>query len=130
MVTSMTIEPGRNATPCVSCPRTATRPAAGGVVASGLTAAAAVGADILTAGAEDEAYCSTVTFARLRRDYALSDPGQANLLLRIPCFALDLLGRAGMPDAVVAVDLAESSDVRTRRAGLKLLSGMLVRLRG
>ena len=104
--------------------------AAEGVVASGLTVAAAVGADILIAGAEDEAYCSTVTFARLRSDYALSDRGQANLVLRIPRFELDLPGRERMPAAVVAVDLAESSDVRTRRAGLQLLTEALARTRG
>ncbi len=35
-----------------------------------------------------------------------------------------------MPDAVVAVDLAESSDVRSRRAGLQLLTEVLARMRG
>ena len=104
--------------------------AAEGVVVSGLTAAAAVGADLLSTGGEDEAYCSTVTFTRLRSDYAVSDRGQANLVLRIPRFDLDVGGRERMPDAVVAVDLAESSDVRTRRAGLHLLTEMLGRTRG
>jgi len=33
-----------------------------------------------------------------------------------------------MPDAVVAVDLAESDDVRTRRAGLTLLTEALAGL--
>lgn len=101
-----------------------------GVVISGLTAAAAVGADVISAGGEDEAYCSTATFARLRDDYALTDRGQANLILRVPRFDLPLEGRERMPDAVVAVDLAESSDVRTRRAGLDLLTKSLDRTRG
>jgi excisionase family DNA binding protein len=104
--------------------------AAEGVVVSGLTAAAAVGADILSAGGYDEAYCSTATFARLRGDCALADGGQANLVLRIPRFDLPLGGRERMPDAVVAVDLAESSDVRTRRAGLQLITEALARARG
>lgn len=101
-----------------------------GVVVSGLTAAPAAGADIVSDGGEDEAYCSAPTFARLRGDYALTDRGVANLVLRIPRFDLDLSGRERMPDAVVAVDLAESSDVRTRRAGLQLLTEALARTRG
>lgn len=101
-----------------------------GVVVSGLTAAAAVGADIVTAGGEDEAYCSAVTFAELRDDYALTNRGQANLILRVPRFDIPCAGRKRMPEAVVAVDLAESSDVRTRRAGLELLTKALARTRG
>jgi excisionase family DNA binding protein len=104
--------------------------AAKGMVVSGLTAGAAVGANIISAGGDDEAYCSTGTFARLRRDYALADRGQANLMLRIPRFDLPLEGRERMPDAVVAVDLAESSDVRAQRAGLQLLAEALARARG
>jgi excisionase family DNA binding protein len=100
-----------------------------GVVVSGPTAAAAVGADIVSAGGDDEAYCSTATFARLRADYALADRGQANLILRIPRFDLPLEGLERMPDAVVAVDLAESSDVRTRRAGLHIVTEVLARMR-
>lgn len=99
--------------------------AAEGVVVSGLTAAAAVGADVVTAGGGDEAYCTTATFARLRGDYALTDRGHANLVLRIPRFDLPFERRERMPDAVVALDLAESSDVRTRRAGLRLLNDAL-----
>lgn len=98
-----------------------------GVVASGLTAGAAVGADIITAGEEDEACCSTATSTRLRGDYALTERGQANLILRVPRFDLPLEGRTRVPGAVVAVDLAESSDVRTRRAGLRLLEDALTR---
>lgn len=103
--------------------------AAEGVVISGLTAAAAVGADVISTGEEDEAYCSTVTFTRLRADYALTDRGQANLILRVPRFDLQLEGRERMPDAVVALDLAESSEVRTRRTGLELLRESLDRTR-
>ena len=46
--------------------------------------------------------------------------------MRVPRYEqLGLTGRAAMPAAVVAVDLAESPDVRTRRAGLDLLAAAL-----
>lgn len=97
-----------------------------GVVAAGLTAADAVGADIVAAGATAEVYCSPGTLVELRRDLGLSDRGEPNLVVRVPRFGeLPLTGRAHMPAAVVAVDLAESADVRTRRAGLDLLAGAL-----
>lgn len=93
------------------------------------TAAAAVGADVVSAGGEDEAYWSTATFARLRGAYAVADRGQANRILRIPRFDLPLEGRERMPDAVVAFDLAEASEVGSRQAGLQLLSEALARVR-
>jgi len=96
------------------------------VYASGMSAAGAVGADIVAVGAADEVYCSTATLAALRTDYGLSERGQTNLIVRVPRFdQLPLAGRSHMPAAVVAVDLAESVDVRTRRAGLDLLSEAL-----
>jgi excisionase family DNA binding protein len=99
---------------------------ADGVVVSGMTAAEAVGADIVTAVPADEVYCSAATLAALRREYGLADRGQANLVVRVPRFEkLPLMGRAHMPAAAVAVDLAESADVRTRRAGLSLLADVL-----
>ncbi|SDO46825.1 helix-turn-helix domain-containing protein [Geodermatophilus sp. DSM 45219] len=100
--------------------------AADGVVPSGLTAAAAVGADIVAAESVDEVYCSAGTLAALRRELGLSDRGQPNLVVRVPRYdRLDLTGRAHMPTAVVAVDLAESAEVRTRRAGLDMLAAAL-----
>ncbi len=97
-----------------------------GVVPSGLTAAAAVGADIVTAESVDEVYCAAGTLAALRRELGLSERGQPNLVVRVPRYdRLDLVGRAHMPAAVVAVDLAESAEVRTRRAGLDLLAAAL-----
>ncbi|SHG41937.1 helix-turn-helix domain-containing protein [Geodermatophilus nigrescens] len=102
-----------------------------GFVASGLSAADAVGADIVAAGAAVEGYCTEGTLERLRRDLGLSDRGEPNVVVRVPRFAdLPLAGRQHMPVAVVAVDLAESSDVRTRRAGLDLLTAALVAFRG
>ncbi|MGY1915831.1 helix-turn-helix domain-containing protein [Blastococcus sp. SYSU DS0973] len=97
-----------------------------GVVPSGLTAAAAVGADIVAPEAAAEMYCTAGTFADLRREFGLSERGEANLVVRVPRYEqLQLAGRTHMPSAVVAVDLAESPDVRTRRAGLDLLTAAL-----
>lgn len=100
--------------------------AADGVVPSGLTAAAAVGADIVAAESADVVYCTAGTLAALRRELGLSERGQANLVVRVPRYdRLSLAGRAHMPAAVVAVDLAESAEVRTRRAGLDVLAAAL-----
>ncbi|CCG04340.1 Conserved protein of unknown function [Blastococcus saxobsidens DD2] len=95
-------------------------------VPSGLTAAAAVGADVVAAEAAAEVYCTAGTLDALRRELGLSERGNANLVVRVPRYErLGLTGRAHMPAAVVAVDLAESPDVRTRRAGLDLLAAAL-----
>lgn len=100
--------------------------AAEGVVASGMNAAEAVGADIVATAAADEVYCSAARLAELQREFGLSDRGEVNLIVRSPTFdGLSLTGLQHMPVAVVAVDLVESSDVRTQRAGLVLLSGAL-----
>lgn len=97
-----------------------------GIVTSGMTAANAVGADIVAVGAVDEVYCSAATFTRLRREFGLSNRGQTNLIVRVPRFdELTFTGRNHMPAAVVATDLAESADVRTRRAGITLLETAL-----
>lgn len=101
-----------------------------GVVASGLTAADAVGANIVAAGATAEVYCTEEGLTELRRDLGLSERGEPNLVVRVPRFdGLPLAHRPHMPLAVVAVDLAESADVRTRRAGLDLLAGALAATR-
>ncbi len=97
-----------------------------GVVPSGITAADAIGADIVAAGARAEAYCAAETLDALRRDLGVPDRGEPNLVVRVPRFPdLPLAGLGPMPAAVVAVDLAESADVRTRRAGLDLLTAAL-----
>ncbi|MGY2078197.1 helix-turn-helix domain-containing protein [Blastococcus sp. SYSU DS0828] len=98
---------------------------ADGVVPSGLTVAAAVGADIVAAEAAAEVYCTEATLDELRRELGLSERGEANLVVRVPRYEVSLTGRTHMPVAVVAVDLAESPDVRTRRAGLDLLAAAL-----
>ena len=104
--------------------------AAPGVVTSGITAADAVGADIVAAGAPAELYCAADTLDGLRRDLGLSERGEPNLVVRVPRFAeLPLTGREHAPSAVVAVDLAGSADARTRRAGLDLLTKALIAAR-
>lgn len=99
-----------------------------GVVAGGMTQAERAGADVLgSGGIPDEVYCSAETWARLRRDFGLTETGEVNLVARIPRFdEPELLTRTVMPDAVVAVDLVESADPRTRRAGLALMERSLV----
>jgi excisionase family DNA binding protein len=89
--------------------------AADGVVATGMSAADAVGADVVASTAPDEVYCTAERLPDLRRDFGLSDRGDANLIVRVPTFErLPFAELPHMPVAVVAVDLAESSDVRTR----------------
>jgi hypothetical protein len=71
----------------------------------------------------DEMYCSKETLDKLSRDYGLSQIGAANLIVRVPTFDNDqVLARRVMPRAVVAVDLLESDDVRTRRVGAQILA--------
>ena len=97
-----------------------------GVVTSGMSAVEAVGADVVATAVVDEVYCTAHTLARLRQDLGLSDRGQVNLVVRVPRYGrLPLTACTHMPAAAVAVDLAESIDVRTRRAGLALLARML-----
>jgi hypothetical protein len=74
-------------------------------------------------------YCTATALTALRHELGLSDRGQPNLVVRVPRYdRLDLTGRAHMPAAVVAVDLAESAEVRTRRAGLDMLAAALSEL--
>lgn len=97
-----------------------------GIVASGITAADTAGADIVAGSAIDEVYCSVAVLAKLRRDFGVSERGLPNLVVRVPRLdAVPLANRSQMPTAVVAVDLAESVDTRTRRAGLTLLAAIL-----
>jgi excisionase family DNA binding protein len=105
--------------------------AADGVVLSGMSASDAVGAGVVATAAADEIYCTATELAALQQAFGLSERGEANLIVRIPAFdELPFHQEQLMPVAVVAVDLAESADVRTRRAGHDLLAGRLSALRG
>jgi len=95
-----------------------------GVVAGGMSARDQVDSGIVAVGdVAEEMYCSKETLDKLSRDYGLSQLGAANLIVRVPTFDDDqVLTRRVMPRAVVAVDLLESDDVRTRRLGAQILT--------
>ncbi len=114
------------------------------VVAAGIGAAVEVGADILSlAETLTEVYCGASTLHRLNETFQLTDTRPAtsseegvgvvrsgavaaNLIVRVPSFTDEqVLARSVMPAAVVAVDLSESADLRTRRAGLDLLAATI-----
>jgi excisionase family DNA binding protein len=101
--------------------------AAAGVVRSGQSAAADAGADLVTLGdATAEFYCSAATLEELTGTFGLSEDGEVNLIVRLPRWTGGhLLERRFMPAAVVAVDLMEARDARTRRAGRDLLTALL-----
>lgn len=103
-----------------------------GVVLTGMSAAASVGADVVAVDPVAEMYCSAADLKDFRGRFALSDESDANLLIRVPAAAAPevterLLDRRTMPLTVVAADLTESDDPRTRRAGQTLLQGALDR---
>ncbi|MEJ5866974.1 helix-turn-helix domain-containing protein [Pseudokineococcus sp. 5B2Z-1] len=98
-----------------------------GVAASGLTAASDVGADVVAWGEHVAvAYCSRGVLDELTDRYGINGRGVPNLSLRVPrAEAAAIVARRTMPAAVVAVDLLEDDDVRTRRAGADLLDRCL-----
>lgn len=64
--------------------------------------------------------------AALCQRYGISSDGEHNLVVHVPRFdPLPLEGRARLPVAAVAMDLATSPEVRTRRAGADLLVARL-----
>jgi hypothetical protein len=98
-------------------------------VPGGISAASAVGADIVAIGFA-EAYATTPTLGRLVKQYAMEEAGSdtdLNVNLRVLDDDLTFLltSRTRMPAAVVACDLMESPEPRTRRAGTQLLSDLL-----
>lgn len=97
-----------------------------GVVASGLSAASTIGADIVGAGSA-EIYCTDATMHGLVERFGLSEHGESNLIIRIAHPPGDHLleERDVMPAAVVALDLMEATDTRTRRAGADLVARLL-----
>ena len=95
-----------------------------GVVRSGISAASAHGVDLLV-GHEFEAYVRAGALDSLVSQYGLdSDGARPNVLLRV---IDDVVwpfqpGQGSAGRAVVAMDLLESDDPRTQRAGAELLS--------
>lgn len=90
-------------------------------VASGVSAADVYGADVLAPGVVD-AYLPAVEAQRFAHAFALHEvEGQrANIILRAAAF-WPFDGWRVAPRAVVAADLADALEERTRRAGLRLL---------
>ena len=98
-------------------------------IASGVSAASAVGADIVALGFA-EVYTARSTRDRLVEQYAMVEGGNdadINVNLHVMDDDLKFLlnGRTHMPSAVVACDLMESPEPRTRRAGTLVLSDLL-----
>jgi len=100
-------------------------------VPSGVDAASAVGADIVAVGFA-EVYTARSTHDRLVTQYAMVEGGNdADINVNLRVLEDDLIfllnGRNHMPSAVVACDLMESPEPRTRRAGTLVLSDLLSR---
>lgn len=90
-------------------------------VATGVSAAPALGADVVAPGIV-EAYLPEAEAERTVRRFELreTDEARANVILRAASF-WPFDGQRMAPRAAVAADLAESIDERRRRAGLRLL---------
>lgn len=97
-----------------------------GVIRGGVSAVDEVSADIVTLGAA-ELYCSEQTRRRLVADHGLTESREPNVVIRIPLLDFSLLdhGRTAMPAGVIAIDLLEADDVRTRRAGHQVADQLL-----
>jgi excisionase family DNA binding protein len=96
------------------------------LVPSGISAARAHGLD-LAAGDEFEAYVSADELSQVVKEHALApaERGEANVVLRaVPAAAWVLGGQRIAPHAAVALDLAESPDARSARAGVAALHSL------
>jgi excisionase family DNA binding protein len=73
-----------------------------------------------------EGYCDEKAWAAIRSQFRLVDDARGNATIRVTTFP-DVLrgGPEAMPRAVVAVDLAESHEVRERATGLRVLEELL-----
>jgi len=96
----------------------------GALVVSGASAAERY--SLAEEAARVEGYCDAETSAKLRAEFRLVDDERGNVTLRVTRFE-DVVksGLWTMPAAVVAVDLAESYEVREREAGLRAVEGLL-----
>src|SRR5690606_25757778 len=98
------------------------------VVPSGVSATAQHGLDLIAAE-EAEAYLSHQTWRLLQKEFHLDTSPSGNLVLRFPSVTDEqlsvVLGREVMPVAVVAVDLLDSGDPRSRRTALQIINQLL-----
>lgn len=91
---------------------------------SGLSALDFYDFDLILSKNIYEGYIDAVGLSHLReRCFAESD-ARGNLIVHVAEGSY-LKGASPMPEAVVALDLAESLDIRTRRAGLEKLEGLI-----
>jgi len=96
------------------------------VVRSGTSAAAAADFGLATDASCVDGYCDSPALDELVRRFRLTPDTRGNVTLRVVGGApAGVLDRAAMPMAVVALDLAESPEVRERSAGLRVLEGLL-----
>lgn len=72
-----------------------------------------------------DGYCASAKAAELVSRFAMVPDSRGSATLRIPAFAELPIPSGDMPHAVVAVDLAGSSESRERDAGLRLLNALL-----
>ncbi len=97
------------------------------VVLSGVSAAQTAGADLVSVAPELEAYVRDVDLLSTSEEYGLVPQSQRpNVWLRVipsPVWPF-APGARHAPDLIVALDLLESSDSRSRRAGLALLESL------
>jgi excisionase family DNA binding protein len=96
------------------------------LVASGVSAARAVGLDLVP-GSEADGYISDSAVDGFVREHALAPAyrSAANVALRVVpdrAWAQFLDGREHAPEAAVALDLADEADPRSQAAGEKLLT--------
>lgn len=93
----------------------------GGVVGSGVSATRAYNVD-LVAPDEAEVYLTEETRQSLQDEFQLRAREPGNLVIRVPTIGLPIvLNRPMMPLAVIAVDLLDSGDPRSRRTALNVI---------
>jgi excisionase family DNA binding protein len=99
-----------------------------GVVPSGVSATGQYGLD-LVAAEEAEAYLSGQTWRLLQEEFHLDPSPSGNLVLWSPSVSEDtlsvVLDREIMPVSVVAIDLLDSGDPRSRRTALRIIDQLL-----
>lgn len=96
------------------------------VVPSGTSAARASDFGLYTDATRVDGYCSSDAIDDLVARFHLTPDTRGNVTLRaVDAPPAGVLDRATMPTAVVALDLAESLEVRERSTGLRVLEDLL-----
>lgn len=100
----------------------------GELIASGVEAAERFG--LAADPSRVEGYCDREEWAAIRARCRLVDDSRGNVVVRVITGSTPLVGLRTTPDAVIAVDLAESFEARDRATGLRVLSRSLADYRG